>query len=256
MVVQRVTKLACIVAALIVVGTVGFTLVERWPLLDALYMTVITISTVGFGEINQLGPAGRVFTASLILVSIVCMCCWTAGITSVFVEGDIRGVFLHRRMKRMATRMKDHIIVCGSGVFARSILELLYGGRHQLVVVSDRAAFELRYGSDLPVVGQYIGNLNNNGEDVDLIDGTGAVVFTVNYGDNDPWPLRADGAGGTLQLRSAATPQAEQSKYYSWRGSTEFGGSPAGTTVWTGTNTNGTPAGTHCVNWIPNGIRR
>ncbi|MGI9516407.1 MAG: potassium channel family protein [Pirellulaceae bacterium] len=136
---QRIFKLAVVIAALIVIGTVGFVIIEQWPLLDALYMTVITISTVGFGEIRELSPTGRTFTGCLILVSIVCMCCWTAGITSVFVDGDIRGVFLQRRMKRMANRFKNHVIICGSGVFARSILELLYANNHQVAMVCNDA---------------------------------------------------------------------------------------------------------------------
>jgi hypothetical protein len=97
----------------------------------------------------------------------------------------------------------------------------------RVLVVSNRSAFELRYGSDLPVIGQYGGVLSNAGEDIDLVDGTGAVQFTVNYGDNDPWPLRADGFGSTLELIDPeGLIPAEQSKYYSWRASTEVGGSP------------------------------
>ena len=95
------------------------------------------------------------------------------------------------------------------------------------LVVSNPAAFSLRYKGDRPVAGQYVGNLNNTGEDVDLIDGTGSVLFTVFYGDNDPWPVRADGAGSTLELIAASgTAAAAQSKHYSWRASTQLGGSP------------------------------
>lgn len=135
MLLQRFLKLACIMGALIGCGTLGFCLIERWPMDDALYMTVITISTVGFGEMRELSPYGRAFTSCLILVSITCMACWTAGITSVIVEGDLTGSFRKRRMQRMAKRNKDHVIVCGSGMFARAILESLYLSRHSIVVL-------------------------------------------------------------------------------------------------------------------------
>ena len=99
------------------------------------------------------------------------------------------------------------------------------GGR--VVLVSNPAAFSLRYGTGLPVIGQFSGNLDNAGEDIDLVTGTGEVMFSVSYGDTDPWPVAADGLGATLELRSSNVSKAAQSKWYSWRSSTEMGGSPA-----------------------------
>ena len=74
--------------------------------------------------------------------------------------------------------------------FYGSAITTLQPGAYALVV-SNQDAFELRYGTDLPVAGQYTGNLNNAGEDIDVVDGTGTVIFTVMYGDGDPWPVRA-----------------------------------------------------------------
>ena len=79
-----------------------------------------------------------------------------------------------------------------------SIPSIAPGGR--VVVVSNPAAFALRYGNNVPVAGQFSGNLNNNGEDIDLRMGTGDVIFSVSYGDADPWPVTADGLGATLEL--------------------------------------------------------
>ncbi len=95
------------------------------------------------------------------------------------------------------------------------------------VIVGDAAAFQLRYGSSANVLGQYSGNLRNSGEQIELRDPLGATLLEFEYGDAEPWPARADGAGGTLMLIDpASTPQDQFGKYYRWRGSSEFGGSP------------------------------
>lgn len=101
------------------------------------------------------------------------------------------------------------------------------GAGERLLVVSNQAAFELRYGTDHNIAGEFSGALNNAGEDIDLIDGVGQIVFSVNYGQNDPWAERADGSGATLELVDPDnTPADLQNKYYSWRASREYGGSP------------------------------
>ena len=95
------------------------------------------------------------------------------------------------------------------------------------VVVSDVAAFELRYGSSVNVLGEYNGNLRNSGERIELLDPLGTSLLEFEYGDSDPWPTRADGAGGTLVLvDELSTPEDEFGKYHRWQGSSEFGGSP------------------------------
>jgi hypothetical protein len=94
------------------------------------------------------------------------------------------------------------------------------------VVVRNKAAFELRYGSGLPVLGEFTGALDNNGERIELQDGTGASIFSFAYRDADPWPVRADGTGGTLELIDSGNSAGHEEKHYRWRGSVEFGGSP------------------------------
>ena len=108
--------------------------------------------------------------------------------------------------------------------YTSNISSIAPGGR--VVVVSNPTAFALRYGNNIPVAGQYQGNLNNNGEDVDLRMGTGDVIFSVSFGDSDPWPATANGLGASLELINASVPSNQQSKWYSWRSSTEYGGTP------------------------------
>ncbi len=99
------------------------------------------------------------------------------------------------------------------------------------VVVQDSAAFGLRYGGSANVLGQFAsGRLSNNGEQLTLADAFETVILDFSYGDSDPWPDRADGLGGTLELIDpVGTPTDQYGKYYHWRGSTELGGSPGAT---------------------------
>ena len=95
------------------------------------------------------------------------------------------------------------------------------------VVVEDMAAFAVRYGDSANVVGQWTGGLANGGENIALSDGIGNTVFEFEYSDSDPWPERADGAGGTLVLADEANITADLlGKPYSWRGGSEFGRYP------------------------------
>ncbi len=96
----------------------------------------------------------------------------------------------------------------------------------RLLVVANETAFELRYGSGLPVVGEFDGSLNNGGERIELHVGE-TRLFDVTYGDSDPWPAMADGDGGTLELIDPANTEPErQGKYYSWQLSSAFNGTP------------------------------
>ena len=98
----------------------------------------------------------------------------------------------------------------------------------QGVLVKNEAAFRLRYEDNARVLGEFAdGSLNNGGERIVLNDVSGNPILDFEYADNALWPQTADGRGATLQLvNELSTPADAQGKYYSWRGSTEYGGSP------------------------------
>ena len=134
---ERLRRCGLMAAALVVFGTVGYVLIEGWPLVDGFYMTIITMSTVGFGETQDLTPPGRMFTTWLIFFSIVGMSLWTAGITSLIVSGDLSGTFMERKTKKMVKKLKNHTIVCGSGMMAQSIVDTLVRSEIPVVVIDD-----------------------------------------------------------------------------------------------------------------------
>ena len=128
------------VAALVVFATCGFVIIEGWSFLDSIYMTLITLSTVGYGEAQPLTTNGRAFASLLVTVSLVSMACWTAGITSVFVSGEVSGRFQRQRELKMISKMNEHTIVCGGGTIATTIIRRLCANEKPVVVVtSDQA---------------------------------------------------------------------------------------------------------------------
>ncbi|MEM7311597.1 MAG: lamin tail domain-containing protein [Planctomycetota bacterium] len=97
------------------------------------------------------------------------------------------------------------------------------------VLVEDVAAFRVRYGTGVRILGQWSGGLSSSGEELLLVDPLGETIAAVDYNDNDPWPIAADGPGASITLIDAvATPANENGKHYYWRSSTTFGGSPGG----------------------------
>ena len=133
----RLTTVLICVIVLITSGTIGYTLIEGWPIRDSFYMTLITLSTVGYGETHDLTESGRQFTMILIPACLITMTGWTAVLTSFMVEGELSGYFTQRRTTRMIASLKGHTIVCGSGSIASAVIERLTRQRMQVVVIDD-----------------------------------------------------------------------------------------------------------------------
>ena len=114
-----------LLAALAVIGTAGYVLIEQQPLGDALYMTAITLSAVGYSEVFPLSAPGRVFTMLLLLAGITWLGFWFASLTSLIVELDLKDALRRRRSMRDIAKMKDHVIICGCGRTGRQIAQEL-----------------------------------------------------------------------------------------------------------------------------------
>jgi len=101
--------------AVVLLGTFGFMVVEGWSFFDSIYMTIITISTVGFGEVNELTDAGKLFTAFLIITSFGTFAYAISAITSYIVGGEYKSYFQEYKALKTAKKMENHTIVCGYG---------------------------------------------------------------------------------------------------------------------------------------------
>jgi len=129
-------------AGIVLFGTVGYIAIEGWSLGDAVYMTVITLTAVGYNEVHPLSNIGRMFTGFILFGGLTGLGLWFAFLTSFIVELDLRNAFRRRRTLKQVKKMKDHVIVCGVGRTGSQVVEeLLMAGESFVVIERDRDKF-------------------------------------------------------------------------------------------------------------------
>jgi voltage-gated potassium channel len=116
-------------------GTLGYHLIEGWPPLDGLFMTVITMATIGYGETRPLDEPGRIFTIGLIIVSIGITGYAISAGAAFIVEGEFAKVIRGRRMDRRISNLKNHVILCGGGHTGKWVAEEFFKTRTPFVLV-------------------------------------------------------------------------------------------------------------------------
>src|SRR5689334_6586407 len=104
-----------LLVGVLVGGTAGYTLIERWNVWDAFYMTVTTVATVGFREVHPLSLPGQVFTVLLIFCGVGAAFYTVTLLATIIVEGGLHRRFEKRRAAHMLDIIKDHFILCGYG---------------------------------------------------------------------------------------------------------------------------------------------
>jgi voltage-gated potassium channel len=131
-------KLIGILTALsliMVTGITGYMSIERWSLLDSLYMTVITLASVGFMEVHPLSNTGRVFTIFLILCGSGVLIYGISVITAFIVEGELTDILRRRKMLKKIDQLKGHYIICGADQTGRYVMEELLKTKKDFVVI-------------------------------------------------------------------------------------------------------------------------
>ncbi len=132
--VRRIQLALAALLAVVIAGSVGY-VVLGFSLLDAVYQTVTTITTVGFREVHPLGTAGKIFTIVLIVAGVGTALYAFSAVLESLVEGHLRQHFERRRMEREIARMSGHAIVCGWGRVGRAAAIYLSGQGAEVVVV-------------------------------------------------------------------------------------------------------------------------
>ena len=129
---------ACLIAlGVLILGTVGFALIEGWNLVDSFYMTVITLSTVGFGEVEPLSDAGKLFTSALIVTGVGGATFFFSTIVSRIIEGELGRVRSIRKMKKEIEDLSNHVILCGCGKLGTIVLRELQESGQEVVVIEN-----------------------------------------------------------------------------------------------------------------------
>jgi voltage-gated potassium channel len=117
---NRLILISTALVAILAGGTLGFIFIDGYPPFDAFYMTLITVSTVGYAEVHPLSHAGRVFNSFLIFFGVTIMLLAVGGMTQAIIELELNQYFGKRRNKKMIDKLNDHYIVCGFGRVAEA----------------------------------------------------------------------------------------------------------------------------------------
>ena len=131
---NRYIKWVAFLILLLAAGTLGYVIIEGWDLLDSFYMTVITVSTVGFSEVYPLSQGGRIFTIFLILGGVGTAFYILTSIVQATLEGEF-GLFRRQRMEAKIRNLNDHFILCGYGRVGEAIASTLRAQSAEFVVI-------------------------------------------------------------------------------------------------------------------------
>lgn len=129
-------KISMIVLLMLVsAGTIGFMAIEKWRMLDALYMTVITLGTVGFKEVHDLSDGGKLFTMTLIVVGVSVLGYIVGSLAQIMFEGQIQRVIGRKKVEKMIEALREHYIICGYGRIGSLICKEFKANNLTFVVV-------------------------------------------------------------------------------------------------------------------------
>jgi len=135
---NNILTVAVFMVLLLMLGTAGYMVINQsWDWLDALYMTFISFSTVGFREVGNLTAAGRIFTMVIILFGIVVISMLSASVTSWFVQNELLLRRKKQLMMKQISQLKGHIIVCGAGDTGKTIINEFIRAKKDFVIIEE-----------------------------------------------------------------------------------------------------------------------
>ena len=144
--------------AIILIGIAGYMIIEKYNFVDALYMTTLAVTTVGFTEVEPLSPAGEMFTTFLLIVSWGALIFILSRVTQFVVSGEINKFFKTRRLMNSIDKMNQHVIVCGLGRNGQQAARTLKMHNVPFLVVEKREEMIEKYVADHPDVVYILGD--------------------------------------------------------------------------------------------------
>jgi len=133
-----------LIVLVVLFGTIGYMVVEGWSAFDSLYMTIITITTVGYRELHVLSDEGKVFTMTLIVIGVGTILYTLNNAARIVIEGELRNIFGRRKVEKKIKGLRNHYIVCGYGRIGAVICkELRNEGASFIVIEKEQMVTEI-----------------------------------------------------------------------------------------------------------------
>ena len=136
---RRILWVLALMFSLVILGTLGFHLIEGWSLFDGFYMTIMTLTTVGYGEVHPLSTAGRVVAAALMMGGVVTVFISIGVLVDLIIKLELADTFGRKRRQHMIEKLTGHYIVCGAGRVGRSVIRELRRGGAQVLLIDSNA---------------------------------------------------------------------------------------------------------------------
>lgn len=124
--------------AIIILGIIGYQVISGYSFFDAFYMTIITVATVGYGEVQPLDTSGRVFTSFLIITSFGTFAYAVSSITKFVSDGELKELYKQRKLNSAINKLSDHVIICGYGRNGRQSAQVLKTYKRRFVVIENK----------------------------------------------------------------------------------------------------------------------
>jgi voltage-gated potassium channel len=138
---KKLLNIIGIIVAVVVIGTVGFKIIggSEKSVLDALYMTAITITTIGYGDVIGLDnkPLGKIFTIIYVFLGAGTIAYLFTTLAAYIIEGELRRVFRRRKMDKRIAKMRDHYIVCGIGMVGLYVVHEMYLTKRPFIAIDN-----------------------------------------------------------------------------------------------------------------------
>ena len=209
---RRFLVLSSAILATLTVGTLGFTFIAGYPPFDAFYMTLTTMTTVGYGEIHPLSHAGRVFNSFLIVFGVTTIFIAIGTMTQTIIEHEFGEAIGKRRNKRMIDKLKDHYIVCGFGRVGRgAAAELRHAGVPFVVVDSNPERAELAMAAGMLAVAAD-STRDETLREVNIEQARGLVTALATDADNLFVLLSAKGLNPRIYVAARAAEEGAEEK--------------------------------------------
>lgn len=209
----RLLRVLLAIAVVLALGTAGFATIADYPLFDAFYMTLMTMTTVGYAEIHPLGYAGRVFNSFVIFFGVSTMFLAVGATTQTIIELELSQYFVKRRVRRMIDKLDDHFIICGFGRVGRGAANELQRAGVPFIVIDnqdDKVERAMKSGM-LAVLGD--ASRDENLRDLGISRAKGLIAALSSDADNLFLILSAKGLNPELIISARVSEEGSEQKF-------------------------------------------